>query len=323
VGLPLPAQRKVVPHDTSTTTVIDTTGAPQIRHAGADFLTGYTDVVYATYTRPDGTAAALRMDIDAPATGGLKPLVLFLPAGGFHFAPKEAVRHLRTHVAEAGFVVAGIEYRTASAGATYVQSIEDVKSAIRFLRAESAAYGIDPARVAVWGESAGGYMAAMVGTTNGEARLDVGAHTDQSSVVQAVVDQYGYSDLARVDEDYDDVDPAEALHLAAYVNGPAAQRPLDQQPGDAADANPIEHIGPNTPPFLIFHGTADTMVSPNQTLLLHNALLEARVSSERYVLEGAGHGDLGFLGDRDSGLPWSTAETMGIITRFLHQHLDP
>jgi len=82
-------------------------------------------------------------------------------------------------------------------------------------------------------------------------------------------------------------------------------------------ANPMTYVKASVPPFLIFHGSQDRLVSPSQTLILHDALIAAGGRSTRYVLDGAGHGDLSFLGDAKSGLPWSTRQTMGIIVDFL------
>ena len=86
----------------------------------------------------------------------------------------------------------------------------------------------------------------------------------------------------------------------------------------------MEKTDAATPPFLIFHGSGDNIISPSQTLLLHTALLEHGVESTRYVLTGAGHGDLAvMLGDPDAALPWSTREFLGYITEFLGRHLQP
>jgi acetyl esterase/lipase len=86
-------------------------------------------------------------------------------------------------------------------------------------------------------------------------------------------------------------------------------------------ANPITCVNTSVPPFLLFHGSQDRLVSPSQTLILHQALQAAGGQSTRYVLDGAGHGDLSFLGDRESGLPWSTKQTMGIIVGFLQRSI--
>lgn len=76
------------------------------------------------------------------------------------------------------------------------------------------------------------------------------------------------------------------------------------------------------PAFLLFHGTADKLVSPSQTLLLHNALRAKGVNSTRYVLTGAGHGDMPFImGDARAGHPWSTQKVMDLIVTLLDKHL--
>jgi len=76
-----------------------------------------------------------------------------------------------------------------------------------------------------------------------------------------------------------------------------------------------------TPPFLLLHGTGDVLIAPSQTQRVHKALLAAGVESTRYLLQGAGHGDMA-VSDPESGLPWSSTTTVGIITDFLHRHLD-
>jgi acetyl esterase/lipase len=194
-------------------------------------------------------------------------------------------------------------------GTTFRDSVADVKSAIRYLRAHAGQYDIDAGNVAVWGESAGGYLVSMVGVTNGVKSFDVGNDLDQKSDVQAVVDKFGPSDVSKIAADFDP--PLQASYQA---NNPFLPY-LDGKVTTAA--NPLTYIKATAPPFLIFHGSQDRLISPSQTLLLHNALVAAGVRSTRYVLEGAGHGDLAFMGDLEAGLPWSTRQTMGIIVDFL------
>ncbi|WP_445187467.1 hypothetical protein ACTXG6_09945 [Pseudonocardia sp. Cha107L01] len=76
-----------------------------------------------------------------------------------------------------------------------------------------------------------------------------------------------------------------------------------------------------TPTRSPWHGTADTIISPSQTLLLHTALRAAGVDSTRYLLAGANHGDLVFLGDVTAGLPWTTREVLDRAVAFLSSHL--
>lgn len=108
-----------------------------------------------------------------------------------------------------------------------------------------------------------------------------------------------------------------------HVNGPASGKSLSDDPAAAAAANPISYVSIAAPPFLLLHGSADNLVSPSQTLILHEALRAAGASSARYVLRDAGHGDLAFLGDPDSGKPWSASEVMNLIVSFLAKNLDP
>jgi acetyl esterase/lipase len=230
-------------------------------------------------------------------------------------------------VAEQGFVVATIEYRTTADKATYADGIADVKSAVRYLRAHAQDYGIDPAKIAVWGQSAGGYLAAMTGVSNGDKAFDKGDDLDRSSSVQAVIDQFGSSDMSKLADDFDAKtrqtydDPNNPIER--YVGGPDSQVSLLADPLTSTKANPISYINGSTPPFLIFSGSNDRIISPSQTLLLHRALTAAGVRSTRIVLTGAGHGDMAFLGDPQSGLPWSTNRVMGEMVRFLRTEIGP
>ncbi|WP_433654585.1 alpha/beta hydrolase fold domain-containing protein [Nocardia sp. CA-128927] len=289
-GRPVPAQgappRIVVPVDTSTSTVLNPGTAPQIQ-CGRTPISTRADVAYATVPLPGGQTKQLAMDIQVPQTAGRKPLVVYVPGGGFVMADKGGNLALRTFVAEAGYVVASIQYRVQPDGATYADSISDVKAAIRYLRAHAADYDINPNTVGVWGDSAGGYLAAMTGVTNGDKRFDIGADLNQPSDVQAVIDKFGASDLSRLQSDFDpDTQQAMAPLLAStakYVNGPTSTTPLTADPTAVAQANPITHIHPTDPPFAIFHGSEDTTISPSQTLILHNALIAAGVNSTRYI----------------------------------------
>lgn len=148
----------IAPSDTSTSTILSPNPSDQIV-CGKTPLKMVHDVVFSEPVLLNGTKKKLAMDIQIPAGPGKKPLVVYVTGGGFAFAPKQSALNLRTYVAEAGFVVASIQYRTVMDGANYRDGIADVKSAIRYLRAHADDYGIDPDKVAVWGESAGGYLA--------------------------------------------------------------------------------------------------------------------------------------------------------------------
>ena len=218
----------------------------------------------------------LRMDILVPTGGSPFPAVIYIGGGGFVFAPKEAALPRRAYIAEAGFVVASIQYRTVRHGATFRDGVEDVKSAVRFLRAHTAAYDIDPRRLAVWGESAGGYLAAMAALTSGNRDFESGDDLDQDSDVQAVVDMFGASDVSRIGDDFDAETRARLMagdNLLRYIGSKNGS--LDTSVASTV-ANPLTYVTPSAPPFLVLHGSQDRLISPSQTLLLHESLQRGR-----------------------------------------------
>ena len=308
--------------DTSTSTVIDPQGAPI--QCGKTKVTAHNDIVYSTPTT-GGKKIELKLDLQVPDTAGKKPVVIYIPGGGFILAQKGGNLDQRTYVAEQGYAVASIEYRTVVQGATSKDGTADVKSAVRYLRAHAGEYGIDASNIAVWGQSAGASVAAMVGVTNGDKQFDVGGNLDQSSDVQGVVDQFGSSDLSKLAADFDqaaqDADYTPGNSLALWVYGPGTKNSVKNPTAAIAAANPVSYISSRTAPFLLMHGSADKLISPSQTLLLHNALRSKGIESTRYVLNGADHGDLAFVGDTEAVKPWNTQETMGHLVDFLAKHL--
>ncbi|WP_405922634.1 prolyl oligopeptidase family serine peptidase [Streptomyces sp. NBC_00035] len=323
-GASLSFAKTVKASDTSTSTVIDPTGA-QIQCGTVEVAT-HSDVVYSTPTTADGKKAELKLDLQVPETDGKKPLVVYMTGGGFAMADKTGNLNQRTYVAEQGYAVASIEYRTVTSGATYTETLQDVKSAIRYLRAHADEYGIDPENVAVWGQSAGGYLAAMAGTTNGVEEFEAGENLDQSSDVQAVVDEFGPGDLSKTASDFDAA--TQKTYLAAgtssaqFVFGAGTKKSLDDDPSAIEAADPSTYADSSDPAFMLLHGSADRLVSPSQTLTLHNTLRAKGVDSTRYVLKGADHGDLSFMGgDSSAGLKWSSEQVMGDIVTFLGKHL--
>jgi acetyl esterase/lipase len=315
-----PVAASIAPGDMSTSIVIHPDRSDQIQ-CGKTPIKTIKNVVYAAPNRPNGKSKLLKMDILIPEPVRKRTMVVYVPGGGFVVAAKEGALNLRTYVAEAGFAVASVEYRTARDGANYRDGVEDVKAAIRYLRANAGKYGIDASTVAVWGESAGGYLAAMVGVTNDNSSFVAGANLNQSSDVQGVIDDFGASDISKIAADFDAV-TQRAIYtnegIIKYIGKASDANTLD--PGIAATAaNPIKYIHANAPPFLIFHGNQDRMVSPSQTLILNDALVTAGVRSNRYVVDGAAHGDLTFMGDTHSGLLWSTNQVMNLIVEFLNR----
>ena len=321
----LPVAKTIKPSDTSTS-IVYTPAGPEIT-CGKTPLKLRSDITYATPTTAGGKQFPLKLDIQTPESSGNKPLIIYITGGGFSSAQKSGNLNERTWVAEQGYVVASIEYRAVNNGpGTYRDAVADVKSAVRYLRAHAADYGINPADVAVWGQSAGGYLAAMTGATNGDKSLEKGDNLDQSSDVQGVVDQFGPSDLSKLAADFDP-DMQNAYYapgdtFAQWVYGPGTKRSIKDPTAEIQAANPASHISSRTPPFIEMHGTQDHFVSSSQTLIVHQALRAKGIESTRYVLVGADHGDLSYTGDTNAAKPWNTQQTMGHILEFLNKHLS-
>ena len=274
-----------------------------------------TGIVYSQIT--SGDFRQLHMTVLWPETDAPKPAVIFFPGGGFTTADHDRYMQMRFALAEAGFVVAAAEYRTVPN--TFPALLEDGKAAVRYLRAHAADFGIAPDKIAVFGDSAGGYMAQIVGTTNGEKQYDKGDFLEVSSDVQAAVSIYGISDLTCIGEGYSEdivkVHHSPAVTEALLVNGPAfntfpGASILDNKE-KAAEASPINHVDKNDPPMLLLHGSADTLVSPWQSAHMYEKQKQAGVDSTYIVLEGADHG----------GKMWYQKEVFAQVINFLQEKL--
>ena len=276
------------------------------------------DVVYAqvpTFEKPN---QLLQMDLLIPQVAGKLPAVIFVTGGGFMAANKARMPQLRMNLAERNFVVASINYRTIP-NSKFPQPIEDVKSAIRFLKANAHKFNVDAEKIFLIGDSAGGYLTAFSAVTNGDKIFNVGENLHVSSKILAAVDLYGISDLTQIAATF----PPEVQSLynsagsvtALLVNGVPAFGGVDggilAHPQSAAAANPINYITQNSAPMLLMHGTADNIVSPAQTDLLFQALKNRGIEAERYIVPNANHAD-------DY---WQQSEVFEVIAKFLVTHL--
>lgn len=262
----------------------------------------YKQSVY-TDGNKKGDKLDLHMDImyhdDATAP---QPVIVFIPGGGFiNCDSQNSLRLERQYLAEQGFAVASIEYHVVGNG-FYYDAVQDVRDAITFLSENAERFNIDTSRLAVMGNSAGGYMTALV------TAMD-------STGIKASIDLYGLSDLTNVGMDFDEECIA-AHHSptsseSQYVNGVFSNKAINEDLEAARKANPLTYINGDECPMLIMHGDADSLVSSSQSLLVHNALTNAGVASTRYSLKGAEHGRGGF----------NTESALKTITDFLNKYL--
>lgn len=257
----------------------------------------------------------LHMTVFVPRTQAKKPAVLYFPGGGFTSADHEKFIEMRYALAKEGFVVAACEYRAVPT--KFPGLVEDAKAAVRFLKAHADEYGIDPDRIGVLGDSAGGYVVQMLGTTNGEKGWDVGDNLNVSSDVNAVVTIYGISDITKIGEglNQDAIHNSPAVTEALLLNGPAfksfAGAPVSADMTKAKHASPMGHVDGSEPPFLIMHGSADKVVSPLQSKDLFEALKAKKVQADYVLVRGAEHGDL----------PWYQPAIISRVANFFRNTL--
>ena len=243
------------------------------------------DLAYVTHGSRSQT-----LDLYAPKKATGVPLIVWIHGGAFLFGSKEGfpVEPVPLHLLLEGYAVASINYRL-SPEALFPAQLQDCKAAIRWLRAHADELGIDPNRIGVWGASAGGNLAALVGTTGSVRDFDVGENLDYSSRVQAVCDFYGPTDFLQMD--------AHRLSDGQIHNVPDSPEsklvggPIQDNPDKVSRANPITYVDRSAPPFLIVHGTLDRLVPFHQSQLLAAALEAAGVSVTLHSVEGGGHGE--------------------------------
>jgi acetyl esterase/lipase len=185
-------------------------------------------------------------------------------------------------LAARGFVVVSLNYRLGP-HRHWPDQIVDVKCAIRYLRANAHYFNIDPAEIGAWGQSAGGHLVALLGTAGPSAGWDIGAYTDQSSQVQAVVDMAGPSDLLTL-----------GTRGAAVVVAKSFVSLLGKVPdidlgADLKAASPVSYVRPGDPPFLLFVSNNDMIVNPKQSKELAWYLGEAAVPHQLVTVKKGGH----------------------------------
>ena len=217
------------------------------------------------------------------------PVVVFIHGGAYRTGDKSSGFPIVGSLAASGeYAAVSINYRYSS-DAIWPAQIHDCKAAIRWIRANADKYGFDSSRIGVWGFSAGGHLAVMLGTSKGIKAMEgeTGNNTDISSEVSCVVDFYGPIDFFHMDKFGSDIDFLVDESPAIELMGGPIHDNIDK----VLSANPITYINGDEPPFLIIHGTKDTIVPYNQSELLYEALKAAKVSSTMITVRGGGHGN--------------------------------
>jgi acetyl esterase/lipase len=258
-----------------------------------------------------------KLDIYLPDTFfGKLPVIVSIHGGAFMFGDKadgqvvpmlEGVRR--------GYAVISINYRL-SEESKFPSQINDVKTAIRWIKANAEKYQLDSTKIALWGGSAGGNLAALAGTSGGDKAFENPKmnHPDISDKVLAVVDWYGPINFSMMDEQFKASGKGQANH--SQINSPESKllgKQLSDIPALVSKANPETYISLDDPHFFIQHGTEDKNVPAEQSInfyhKLSSVLGQDKVTFE--LLEGAGHG----------GEQFESKENLDKIFKFLDRVL--
>jgi acetyl esterase/lipase len=260
---------------------------------------------------------AQELDIYLPDEGErLFPVILYIHGGAFALGDKrniEVLPYLKG--LSRGYALVSVNYRL-SGEALFPAGLQDIKAAIRWVRANSVQYHLDGNRIAAWGSSSGGNYAAMVCLTANVTTFDDPSlgNPDYPCKVQAAVDWFGPTDFLKMDEQLDENGFGPAEHSEAdspesrYLGARLSDVPLKVEL-----ANPMTYVHKHMPPLLIQHGRLDTLVPVQQSIMFVEKL-EKYVSSDRFdfdILEGAGHSDPKFI----------TEENMERVFSFLDRNL--
>jgi acetyl esterase/lipase len=235
------------------------------------------DVVYGR-----GGGTDLKLDISRPkgAAGKKLPCVVVIHGGGWAAGDKSAHDDLTWKFAQRGYVSATVGYRFAPAN-LFPAQVNDVKCAVRFLRANADKYGIDPQRVGAVGFSAGAHLSMMLATVDKEDGLEGdGGWPDQPSKVQAAVSFFGPTDLAATD-----IPEAARNIVKGFIGGTPAEKPREFR-----HASPLTYVSPGDAPMLLFQGTRDVLVPHTQALAMTEAMTRYNIPGRVELLIGAGHG---------------------------------
>lgn len=294
---PMPRAATAVPTAPAASAAATRPRRPSNIPAGVQLL---SDLPFATVphaAKPDDLGSNVKddellLDLYLPEKRqGRLPLVIWIHGGSWVEGSKKYCQG--AWLATRGYAVASINYRL-SLQAPFPAQIYDCKAAVRWLRAHADDYQLDAGHFGVYGESAGGYLAALLGTTENDKTLEgeLGAHRNVSSSVQAVCERYGTTDFTRAEDAMAaTTDPKIRFFqvlvlqklLGVAVNDPGfAER--------ARLASPLTYVGKNAAPFLILHGAKDALVPLQQSELLDAALRKSGVPSTLQVIPGAGHG---------------------------------
>ena len=239
------------------------------------------------YAQHDGVK--LVADLYQPKGLAKAPAVIAVHGGGWQNSSRATYRYWGPYLAKNGYVVLSIDYRLGKAGA-YPGSVYDVKAAIQFMRAKADTLGVDPDRIGLMGDSAGGHLVALLGLAGNEPQFSAAYRDDANAAVpagvKAVVGFYGVYDML-AQWSHDQISRPRDQIAEKYLGAsPMQNRRI------YFDSSPMSYatVDKKGPRFLLIHGTDDDIVDPaSQSHAFWLALNQAGIAARRIILPGAGH----------------------------------
>jgi acetyl esterase/lipase len=247
----------------------------------------YETIKNIVYESWDGTS--LLMDVDIPKNQGPGPFpaIVAIHGGGWYTGSRTGVEGSRE--AGRGYVIVRIDYRLSGTW-KFPEAIRDVKCAIRFIKKHAASYKIDPNRIGIMGNSAGGHLAVLAGVSFGDSYLEgVRGYFDVDSSVKAIVAISPPTDMSQIynhpSQGCEPIDTNSVFTIFGQYFG----APLSTIPFQVGRANPIKYVNAGDPPLFLVHGNLDCVVPFNQSELLANAYRAKGLDFTFYIYYQKGH----------------------------------
>ena len=265
------------------------------------------------YASRNGTELLLDLYLPDNPIRRPAPVILFLHGGGWSGGTRTTGPDFTKYFARDGFAMASIEYRL-TPSITFPANVEDVRTAIRWLKANAATLTLDPERICLWGTSAGGHLAAIAALAP-PGMFEGTDNMDRTSAVRCVLDAYGPTrfdvmDTQTREENARLQSPVVTINVGGRGRGdgrgtggrgavlhddamsPESRllgAPVQSVPDRVRAASPMTYVGPNAPPFLIMHGLADGSVPHGQSVLLYEAIKAAGQDVTLRLIDGLPH----------------------------------
>ena len=229
--------------------------------------TAYRDLTYCN---------SQKLDLYVPRAAVARPLpiAIYVHGGGMTAGDKSDIDPVFLNtLASAGYAVASVNYRLAPAS-RFPAQIEDVKCAIRYLRANAHMYGVNGRRIVAFGTSVGGELVALADLTGPHSAFDTGPYPTEPSNISAAADMFG---------------PANLTERASGFSASGIQDVFGNNHQDAILASPTHYVVPNAPPILLVQGVNDTKVLESQSVELYRELKAAGDPTQLVLVQNMGH----------------------------------